>query len=113
MNIREIECLHDQGLAYDDEVVPWYRPILREELAELMAMATSDRHNNRLTSNVQERLCMAIPGMTCPIPTEGPVADKENLVITLFMKELKTGPTLRFMSDFFQIINGDRNSHSK
>lgn len=113
MNTREIlniDCLHESQGISTNIVVPDYNPIAPEELAELMTLATST-DDNQLRNQIQIRLGKGIPGMACPHPIEGIVADKSAQVDHLYMDEITNGRSANFMSRYYEIISGtDQNS---
>lgn len=102
-DILNISCLHEREGVSTDIEVPDYSPLSPGELADLMVIAT-DSTDFRLRNSIHCRLAKAIPGMVCPRPIEGDIADRSTLINHLYMDEITHGRTEGFIERFFHII---------
>lgn len=62
-------------------------------LAEADSLALTEKNCQRLSA-IQCRLADAIPGMTCPHPIYGPVADRLNELDSLYVEAKEAGKLL-------------------
>lgn len=70
-----IPCPHDySGACSRSIVLPNYHPLAADEISGLVSFAINSA-NVASYSHAVIRLLQGIPGMTCPYPTDGDVAD--------------------------------------
>ena len=70
-----IPCPHDQaGLSCPVPTLPDYHPLSKEEVETLAEIAASTT-DIAIYSRAVVRLCQGIPGMTCPRPADGDIAE--------------------------------------
>lgn len=77
-----IPCVHEtQGLPITEKVAD-YHPLTVEELRELLTIARSAIHDVQV--DICCRIEQAIPGMTCPSPMLGPVAELDAELLRVY-----------------------------
>jgi hypothetical protein len=79
-----------------------YNPLSFEELRELLEAASVGNWQDR--ARIQMRLTRAIPGMTCPRPTNGPAARKISLIDELYVSTPREKLPAKAL-DFWEIIS--------
>lgn len=80
-----VPCNHERGVT-----VPDFHPLSLEEVCALLVAAPSC-DSSRERSSIHIRLCQAIPGMTCPRPIDGPVAEKDDAMSALWVEWCESG----------------------
>ena len=90
---EEILCPHHSGAIEDyREPTPNHHPVSKEDVAELLRLAAQESaKNKRQVAKIQLRLGQGIPGMICPRPSEGPVAQKLQELGATFTAEYHKG----------------------
>lgn len=86
----DTRCSHEGGQDYKPLTLPEVRELL--EMAVVAHASTDDTVAVRDVAKIQVRLGMAIQGMTCPHPINGPVAERKNAMDMLFVRTLQTKP---------------------
>lgn len=84
-----------------------YKPLGIEKLKLLLTVAAGA--DWKLQAKIQVRLTQAIPGMTCPRPTSGPVAKKMVTLDRLYVDMLRSNPKELpgLVADFWRIVRSD------
>jgi hypothetical protein len=90
-----VPCKHEAaGMPHDGDV-PDYEPLTLDQVAALLDAASSAgaRGDWRTANRLHVRLSRALPGSTCPRQVDGPVAERETRLGSLFVDRYREGGT--------------------
>jgi len=107
LNDVDCSCPHDRGECFPaDKTVANYKPLSADEVTELLALAKTalEQRDGRGFSKIQVRFGQAIPGMTCPKPINGLVAERLNRLDRYFVDCAGEGPTARNINELSRLI---------
>jgi hypothetical protein len=98
-----IQCLHEQGQAPYSETVSDHYPLSVAEIIDLLQTAIAIKDHiefnqyavNEIAS-IQVRLAQGIPGMECPRPIDGDVAERLNALDQAYVDWIQDPDTLFF-----------------
>jgi len=83
-----IPCPHRDILIPDSEVAPDHHPLNWDDVVQLMSWARLS-YDCQCINQIHVRLVQGIPGMECPSPIDGPVAEKLFELDELFVDALR------------------------
>jgi hypothetical protein len=99
----EIPCGHGED---DDETrkIPDHYPLDRRGIEDMLKLAQRHQDDFVTVTRIQIRLCKAIPGMTCPLPETGDIADRAYKLDAAFVNEYQRGAAPDLVDRIAQII---------
>ena len=78
MKYKPIKCKHETENIHISETLDDHHPLTANEIKKLLERALVVRGNAVCFSEIQCRLIQGVPGITCPHPVHGVVAQKVN-----------------------------------
>ena len=96
-------CPHESSSTKCSTTLPDHHPLTREGVIELLNYA-KDTTEAQEWAKVTVRLTQAIPGMVCPAPLNGRVANKSTKLETLMAANPRAGATSEMVDAVMALI---------
>lgn len=102
----EVPCPHEVDSSLPTTVnASDHHPLTKDEITGILNFSKDHAGDGCLVSKAQVRLTQAIPGMTCPRPIDGSVAEKKNRLDEVFVRRFRLGGTPDLVEAIWLIIN--------